>query len=245
MKSIHLSVQLVAVFGTAVCICAVPTLAQQCPEFVESLDLGCTALDVALSPGYAFVACDWGGLVVVDVADPSLPVVVGEELLERAQHVAVIGEHAYVVRQSPTNMIPHGFNVVDIGTPDDPVWTGWLSLGWTAAPGVVAATEGYAYVASGNEVLVIDVSDPYDPKPAGALTFSTDGEVKDVAVAEDHAYVLFDSVVNEHDGLYAFDWHPVKGRRNPIKDVKPFVIVRLDLVEIARALRGGEWTEVR
>jgi hypothetical protein len=38
-----------------------------------------------------------------------------------------------------------------------------------------------------------------------------------------------------HDGLYAFPWQPVRGRTQ-IQDLKPFVILRLDLTEIARVL---------
>ena len=58
MKSIHRMVQWFAVFGTAVFICALPAMAQDCPEFVASLELGCDAVDVALTPGYAYVALD-------------------------------------------------------------------------------------------------------------------------------------------------------------------------------------------
>ena len=45
------------------------------------------------------------------------------------------------------------------------------------------------------------------------------------------------------DGLYEFDWQPVKGRREPIKDAQPFGILRLDLTRIARVFRDVPgWT---
>ena len=37
--------------------------------------------------------------------------------------------------------------------------------------------------------------------------------------------------------LYEFDWHPVQGKREPVKNAEPYVIVRLDLTRIARLFR--------
>jgi len=57
--------------------------AQVCPGYVATLDLGCPASDVALSAGYAFVACGEDGLVVVDVASSFMPAVVGSGVLSQ------------------------------------------------------------------------------------------------------------------------------------------------------------------
>lgn len=38
-------------------------------------------------------------------------------------------------------------------------------------------------------------------------------------------------------GLYEFDWHPVEGARKPVPNVRPFVILRVDLVCIAEVLK--------
>ena len=38
-------------------------------------------------------------------------------------------------------------------------------------------------------------------------------------------------------GLYEFDWQPVEGKRCPIQNVRPFVLLRLDLARIAEVLK--------
>lgn len=43
-------------------------------------------------------------------------------------------------------------------------------------------------------------------------------------------------------GLYSFDWHSVSSLGTPVKVLKPFVIVRIDMTAIARALSKGDWT---
>jgi hypothetical protein len=40
------------------------------------------------------------------------------------------------------------------------------------------------------------------------------------------------------DGLYYFDWHPIAGRRQPVKDANPCVILRLNLSRIAVMLQS-------
>ena len=42
------------------------------------------------------------------------------------------------------------------------------------------------------------------------------------------------------EGIYQFDWHPVEGRHCAVQGVRPFVILRLDLVQIAEVLKKFE-----
>jgi hypothetical protein len=38
------------------------------------------------------------------------------------------------------------------------------------------------------------------------------------------------------DGLYFFPWFPITGRRKPVEEPQPFVVLRLDLTRIAKTL---------
>ena len=68
-----------AVLGVLLIVTTAPLFAQQCPEHITTLDVGCDAVDVEVSAGLGFLSCRQGGLVVADLADPSAPEVVGIE----------------------------------------------------------------------------------------------------------------------------------------------------------------------
>jgi hypothetical protein len=48
------------------------------------------------------------------------------------------------------------------------------------------------------------------------------------------------------EGLYQFDWSPVKKGQGPIEDFEPFVVLRVDLTKIAKVLAQVQgWSQSR
>ena len=133
--------------------------------------------------GYAYVADDDNGLLVMDVADPTNPVTVGGVATPGwALGVTVADGYAYVADGPP------GLHVVDVSDPTNPVIVASLDT-----PGQVygvTVLNGYAYVADGSQGLqIVNVSDPDSPQivgsrgmPAGALGVTVADVIADVYV---------------------------------------------------------------
>ena len=78
-----------------------------------------SALSVALSGNYAYVADSGAGLQVIDVSNPANPVRVGGyDTSGYAQDVAVSGNYAYVADDGG------GLQVIDVSNPANPVRVG-------------------------------------------------------------------------------------------------------------------------
>ncbi|MEI2722359.1 MAG: hypothetical protein V9H26_02105 [Verrucomicrobiota bacterium] len=92
---------------------------------------------VALRNGYAFVACDSGGLQVLDVHIPAKPVFVAvQDTLRQAWDVTLDGDFAYVANGT------NGLVVINIADPDHPT-----IVGTCATPGPARSlvlSNGYA-----------------------------------------------------------------------------------------------------
>ena len=141
---------------------------------------------------YAFVAAGKGGLVVLNAATASAPVLVGTPVIitdatnaiASANDVVVSGNYAYVAAGSA------GLVIFDVSTPSSPVKQGAFATR-DAAQGV-AVSGSVAYVAAGSGgVQIVDVSDPTNPRQLGVS--STPDYAWHVAVsssgADTYAYV--------------------------------------------------------
>jgi len=76
-----------------------PAVAQECPEFVGSVDIDRPGVPwaIAVSNGYAYVAAGTDGLRVIDVRLPSAPVEVGSlDTPGDARNLAVSGNQVFV-----------------------------------------------------------------------------------------------------------------------------------------------------
>ena len=140
------------------------------------------AQSVAVSGGYAYVADDSGGLVVVDVSDPANPTWVGSyDPTNHAYDVAVSGNYAYIADRK------EGLVVVDVSNPTNPTYAGNYNTSGNARG--VAVSGDYAYIADGDYgVVVVDVSNPTNPTYAGS--YNTSGYAHGVVVTGDYAYGL-------------------------------------------------------
>jgi hypothetical protein len=126
-------------------------------------------VDIDVAGGFAYLACERGGLRVVDVSDPAAPREVGSYQIDglptEAFAVDVVGYTAYVADRL------RGLRVVDVSAPTDP-----QELGAFDTPGFamdVAVVGQYAYVADESYGLgVIDVSVPENPTPVAVDSYT-------------------------------------------------------------------------
>jgi hypothetical protein len=121
------------------------------------------------------------GLQVIDISDPTSPVLAGAyDAQVYAYGVAVSGDHAFVASYGG------GLQVIDISDPTNPALAGSCNTpGYAIA---VAVSGDRAFVSDGDSGLqVIDISDPINPTLAGS--YDTPGEAMGVAVSGGHAFV--------------------------------------------------------
>ncbi|MBN1594662.1 hypothetical protein JW933_01920 [candidate division FCPU426 bacterium] len=153
---------------------------------------GYAAYGVALQGDYAYLACNSGGLCVVDISDPNLPQQAGVTLQPTsAQSVAVDGNFAYVADGE------NGLRIIDISNPASPGQVGYQYLTGTAR--AVAVKDSTAFVADGDDGLrIIDVSTPSAPNE---IAFhDTPGYAFDIALDGNFAYVA-----DYQEGVAVFD----------------------------------------
>ena len=136
------------------------------PELVGSLPLRGIAgrIVVVGHLGYVIDTIDFGGLVVVELADPRHPTVLArsEEFPGVAYDLAVSGSKAYVA------VYGRGLVIVDVTEPRRPVLIGEAKTP-SFATGVGVGGE-YAYVLDGRGLQVIDVADPARPFLLGSMS---------------------------------------------------------------------------
>jgi len=126
-------------------------------------------VDVDVAGGYAYLACERGGLRVVDVSDPAVPREVGSYQIDglptEAFAVDVVGDTAYVADRI------RGLRVVDVSAPTNPQEVGAYDTDGFAMD--VTVVGQYAYVADESYGLgVIDVSVPGSPAPVDVDSYS-------------------------------------------------------------------------
>jgi len=162
-------------------------------------DLGGTAYRVAVSGDLAFVSAR--GLQIVDVSNPSAPVLRGICGASGSGGIVVSGNLAYLAG---------GFSmsVVDVSDPSSPVVRGNCFIHGSATD--IAVSNGLVYVASDysdseieGAIEIMDVSNPSSPVLRGTFKEPASG----VAVSGNLAYVACSAFwwVNHYDGLLILD----------------------------------------
>ena len=154
----------------------------QALEFAELAQIGGAAQDVAVSGAYAYLATVTG-LRIVDVSDPSAPVLAGAcESGGSLRGLDVAGSLAYAAAGS------EGLHIFDVSNPSNPMLIGTYPTPGRACDVQVAGT--LAYVAVGwDGMLILDVSTPSSPAFVDSCQL-TEWEVADeVEVAGSLAYV--------------------------------------------------------
>jgi len=134
-----------------------------------------------------------GDLRIVDISNPSSPVIVGFiDTLSSADDVSVNYPYAYVVGQND------GLHIIDISNPKTPIEIGSESISW---PTTVVVKDSYAYVSKyWGGFDIVDISDPSSPQTVGA---GSQSERYSFDLYIDGSYVYI--VNSEGIGLRVFD----------------------------------------
>jgi hypothetical protein len=139
---------------------------------------------VAMAGQYAYALLYVAGnpghydLVVVSLAVPSAPAIVGRTTVGGGGDVKVVGSLAYVAAAAA------GLQIVDVSNPAAPRIVGTANTPGSAK--AVAVANGYAYVADTSTLQVIDVRNSSAPFVAGSLASAANA----VAVAGTRAYAV-------------------------------------------------------
>jgi uncharacterized repeat protein (TIGR02543 family) len=129
------------------------------PSFVSRLALPANVLDIALNGQYAYVADGDAGLQVVDISNPTVPLLKGfYQTPGWARAIAIQTGKVYVADGA-------GLEILDLSNPKYPLLLGSTSYNG-AADNVVVQSNGsgmLAYLSSGEYISVIDVSQASSP----------------------------------------------------------------------------------
>jgi len=140
-----------------------------------------SAMAVAVSGNYAYIANLGAGLLVISVADSAHPAVVGScKTPGRAYRIAVGGDYAFVAQ------LDSGLSVISISDPTHPTRVGqWHASGSLASN--VAVAGHFVYLTDMSRGFsVVSVADPANPVEVGhndSVGFAG------LAVADNYAYV--------------------------------------------------------
>lgn len=151
------------------------------PTALSAIPIPGYANNVDVNNGFAYVAAGATGLQIVDVSNPSQPVIVGsQDTPGNANDVRVVGALAYVADGSA------GLQVIDISDPVHPTIVGSVDTPGEAQDVMIEGTR--AYLADGITGLqIIDISNAAGPIILGAV--DTPGTAKGVDVSGNIAVV--------------------------------------------------------
>ena len=166
-----------------VCLVFIQAGHSQNIEFVGSYEDLTNVFDVYVEWPYAYVCqhVESPSFVILDISDPSEPVLVGQWGELRFCHdMEIRGDYAFIANGMG------GFLVVDISDPANPYGVIEIGLG---GRGYNLFVEGsLAYLATGYKGLyIIDISDPSNPVEIGQ--YDTPGSAAGVIVRDEIAYV--------------------------------------------------------
>jgi hypothetical protein len=202
---------------------------------VTLLETPHAATAVAVANGMAYVATGETGLEIVDVRDPSMPVLRGRvDTTGTVRDVVAVGSVAYVAFGSS------GLVVVDGGDPDRPIIVGRVRTPGQAHG--IAVRDTVAYVADDVVGLMLfGVSDPTLPTPMGVENSA--GRAVDVAVDGAMVYVADEvlglRVVNASDS-----WSPWLVNSVPMPGTSQGVAASKGVVYVATGSTGLQAVDV-
>ena len=148
--------------GLSTIICSGP------PHSISNLSTNGDARNLFVQNSYAYIANGLnGGLVILDIVDPSNPVLVSNLPLEGlAQGIFVNGNYAYLANGE------NGLEIIDISDVNSPSLISNLDIQGFASS--VFADDNYIYMTDkDNGFLVIDISDHYAPYILGTVSMTT------------------------------------------------------------------------
>jgi hypothetical protein len=140
------------------------------PRWVTTLDSD--AYEVAVQGNLAVISELFGGVSLVNITDPTDPVVVGTISGSwSARDLQAVGGYLYIAHYAFP--LPSGLLIYDIADPAHPVLVGSRNTG-SDSPRHVDVSGSYAYLAVGTlqgVLVVVDVSNPASPEFVSDLAF--------------------------------------------------------------------------
>jgi len=168
------------------------------PRFMSTVAFSETVVALAITPGGLLVAGVGRRLVVLDVAHPLRPAIVGEIAFD---------DLVEIVEPDPTRALVYvshwaGLEIIDLATPGAPRLIATIG----GPPVVVAAGEGVLYATSNSGIAVVDTRDPRAP-----LTVAIEDEeqridfVSHLARDDDTLYAVHRDLGSGTTRIVAFD----------------------------------------
>ena len=158
-----------------------------------------------ISGSYAYIAAFTNGFQVVNISNPTNPVLAGTYPAPAAVIDAYIqGNYAYLATGQT------GLKIVDITDPANmPVVGSWVSSDFFDRPNACFVSGNYAYLGTNGSLRIIDVSNPANPVAVGRHDFPD--YTTDVSVVGPYAYV--GTYASYGHGFYIMD---ISNPSNPI-----------------------------
>jgi len=157
---------------------------------------------------------EYGGVVILDVTDPTNLIEVSNIPSIRPYDVDIEGNYLYISESGVSADIPGGIKVVDITDPLNPIEHGSWSLPEAKAYDIVVY-ENLVYLAASYAGLrVIDVANPDNPTEVGYYDPESNMSARGITIKEsggDFPYVL---VAASNDGLWIFQYVEPVGIEN-------------------------------
>jgi hypothetical protein len=187
-------------FGLIFLMVPIGTLAQAATlQHIASYPLneGESAMGVTISGNIAYVACDYGGIKLLDISNPSSPVYLGGcSTPSFARNIFVRGNYAYIADGDA------GLQIAEISNSAAPAIIGSYEIAGTAVSVTVAGE--YAYLADGySGLLILNVANPTSPTLVG--TYFGAVYPMGVALVGNYAYVTASTFEPDQGQLQAVD----------------------------------------
>lgn len=165
------------------------------PEFLKMVDCS-GSQEIVVQDGYAYLACGYEGLKIVDIDPVASAEVVGNVEFEfPSSHLVVSGGYAYITcgnteRASTLRKID-SVEVVDISDPVNPVKVASAETDYGAAIGIeISGDRLYLAKADNDDFFVFDIS---EPEAIEVLeSYDLVGSAGDIAIKDDFVFVLGD-----------------------------------------------------
>lgn len=163
-------------------------------ERVGTYDSGRWTREVAASGGYAFLASDNSGLLVIDISDPRDPQLTGRHNnRDSARRLELLGEVVYVANEN-------SLEIIDVGDPANPQRIFGIDFENSVAD--VAIVGSFAFLAMDEDGFqVIDTSIPANPQRVGTYQADIELSSRNIVISGNLAFMASHSYANESDGL--------------------------------------------
>eukprot|EP01059_Diplonema_ambulator_P008533 TRINITY_DN1818_c0_g1_i4.p1 TRINITY_DN1818_c0_g1~~TRINITY_DN1818_c0_g1_i4.p1 ORF type:complete len:1320 (+),score=337.45 TRINITY_DN1818_c0_g1_i4:58-4017(+) len=160
-----------------------------------SLPIG-NAVDIVVVGEYAYLAVT-GGLLIVNVATPSVMSIAANYSLEGLTYALAVANNVVYIASTGAGLV-----IIDVSNPGSPQLL--LTFGFSEIVSSIFVVGSRAYVGtqSGGGVKILDVSSPRDPVFLGEFTDPSLIDVHDVFVASDKAFITSTGAVFVVDVTY-------------------------------------------